>query len=515
LTGDALSSGAKGEILARGPGVTPGYLDDRGHPQPALEDGWFRTGDLGVIDAEGFLTIAGRLKDIVNRGGEKIAPAEVDQALLRHPDVSEAASFAVPHVRLGEDLAAAVVPRAGATVTAQQLRRYLAERLVPFKVPRRIHLVPQLPKGATGKVSRSALAQQFSAPGRQQSARSTLELEIAALWARMLGRKAVDPGADFFELGGDSLLAVEMRLSLERLIGREVPESLLFDASTARQLAVALVREVFDGERMLLPLRRDGHKQPLFFFDGDLEGGGYYMRRIAALLDPDRPLWLLRPFDLTRGRLPTVETMASHYLSMLRQAGFRPPFLFGGYCNGAQIALEAARQAEAAGEAVALVVMVDPVSLNARRSLRALVRVLRLLVRLGSTKEQKRQDRLGGAMGRLWAFLENPPWRRTAGRPTAAAAPFDEMEVAASRLHEQRLGVYRQALAKYLPRRVEARVLCVAATRARPSRLHAVAPWARFSRSLATTTVPGGHLTCLTEGAEALAARLRAELADL
>jgi thioesterase domain-containing protein/acyl carrier protein len=344
---------------------------------------------------------------------------------------------------------------------------------------------------------------------------SALEAEITALWARMLGREAVDPGADFFELGGDSLLAVEMKLSLERLIGRDLPEGLLFDAGTPRQLAIAIAADVLNAERGLLPLRREGHKQPLFFLDGDLAGGGYYMRRLAALLDPDRPLWLLRPFEVTKGRLPTIEAMASHYLSLLRQAGFRPPYLFGGHCNGGLIALEAARQAEAAGETVSLVIMIDPVSLNARRPLRALVRVLRLLARLGSTKEQKRQDRLGGALGRLWVLIEWPPWRRRSRQVAAPAPRVDEIEKAAAGRHEVRLAAYRQAMAKYLPRPVNARLLCVAAARAKPARLYAVAPWARFSRSFASTTVPGDHSGCLIEGAETLAERLAAALADL
>ena len=515
LTEGAERAGVIGEVLARGPGVTPGYLDDQGRPQSILRDGWVRTGDLGVIDRDGFLTIAGRLKDIVNRGGEKIAPAEVDQALLRHPAVSEAAAFAVPHARLGEDLAAAVVPRTGATVTALELRRYLAECLVPFKVPRRIHLVPALPKGATGKVTRAALAQHFAKPRSSTRVRSALESEIAQLWARMLGRESVDPEADFFELGGDSLLAVEMRLSLERVIGRPVPEGLLFDASTPRQLAIALATDILNADRTLVPVRRDGHKPPLFFFDGDLAGGGYYMRRQAPLFDPERPLWLLRPFEVTQGRLPAIEAMAAHYLSALRQAGFRPPWLFGGHCNGGLVALEAARQAEAAGEAVSLVVMIDPVSLNARRPVRALVRLLRLLGRLRSTKEQKRQDRLGYAMGRIWALAEHPPrWRRSA-QPAPIARALDEIEAAAERRHELRVAVYRQAMAKYLPQPIKARLVCLSAASAEPARLYAGALWRRFSPDYVNMTVPGGHTSCLTDGAEVLSVQLRAALADL
>jgi acyl-CoA synthetase (AMP-forming)/AMP-acid ligase II/thioesterase domain-containing protein len=509
-------TGARGEIVARGANVTPGYLDDSGRLLPLLVDGWFRTGDLGTVDADGFLIMAGRLKDIVNRGGEKIAPAEIDQALLRHPDVAEAAAFAVPHARLGEDLAAAVVLRAGAAATPLQLRRYLSERLVPFKVPRRIHLVPQLPKGATGKVSRAALTQQFSERPRQDHGGTTsaLEFEVVALWARLLKLDSVDPTDDFFELGGDSLLAVEMRLELERLIGREVPESLLFEAATARQLVNAIVAEDGGAYSALLPLRTEGYRRPFFFFDGDLSGGGYYMRRIAALLEPDRPLWLLRPFELTSGRLPTIEAMAGHHLALLRQAGFRPPFLFGGHCNGALVALETARQAEAAGEAVGLVVMVDPISLNARRPLRGLLRALALHSRLRSRKERKRQDRLGRAMARVWTAVESPPWRRQGEPPSAAVeSGAEDADAGFERRNAQRLWVYRQAMASYLPRRVAAKLVCLTASRSWPPRFYAAAPWSRFGGDFEVMPLPGGHLTCLTEEAETLAARLRAVLA--
>jgi len=512
---ESAGAGAAGEILGRGPVLTPGYLDDDGRPRTVLQDGWFPTGDIGAIDADGFLTVTGRLKDIVNRGGEKISPAEVDRALLHHPEVSQAAAFAVAHPRLGEDLAAAVVLRPGATVTALQLRRFLADRLVPFKVPRRIHLVPELPKGATGKVNRSALRGLFAAREQRVQVRSTLEFEITRLWARLLGRESVDPSADFFELGGDSLLAVEMRLALEQLTGREVPEGLLFEAATARQLANAIIADDLGPDRTLLPLRATGSKAPLFFFDGDLGGGGYYMRRVATWLDPERPLWLLRPFELERGRLPPIEAMAAHYLSLLRAAGIRPPYRFGGHCNGALLALEAARQAEAAGEAVEVVILVDPISLNARPPLRAAQRVLSFVGRLRSRQARKRYERLGAAMARVWKFAEWLPSRSAVVPDLPLAVPgADEAEAAFERRHEQRMAIYRQAMACYLPRRIAGRLVCLTAERSWPPYLYAAAPWARFAGRFETSTIPGGHLTCLTDGAEALAARLNAVLQD-
>jgi thioesterase domain-containing protein len=262
-----------------------------------------------------------------------------------------------------------------------------------------------------------------------------------------------------------------------------------------------------------VPLRSGGSKAPLLFFDGDLAGGGYYMRRIAAQLDPDRPLWLLRPFDLTEGRLPAIEAMAGHYLALLRQAGFRPPFLFGGHCNGALIALEAARQAEAAGEAVALVVMIDPISLNTRWPLRALLRTLTFLARLRSRKERKRQDRVGGAMSRVWTTVHSPPWRPSEPSPAAVSPEADEVEAAFDRRHERRMAVYHQAMARFLPRPVAAKLVCLKAEQSGPQHVYDAARWSRFGGGFEAIAIPGGHLTCLTNEAETLAAKLRGVLA--
>ena len=156
-SGREVAPGEHGEILLGGPTVTSGYLDAPELNRASFVDGWFRTGDIGSIDSDGFLTLHGRKTEMINRGGEKISPAEVDEALQRHPDVAEAAAFAVPHPRLGEDVAAAVVLRKGATATQLELREFLLKSLAQFKIPRRIVFVDRLPRGATGKVQRQRL----------------------------------------------------------------------------------------------------------------------------------------------------------------------------------------------------------------------------------------------------------------------------------------------------------------------------------------------------------------------
>src|ERR1700722_16170302 len=156
-----MSPGETGEVVIRGENVTAAYENNPKANGEAFVNGWFRTGDQGVIDADGYLTLTGRLKEIINRGGEKISPREVDEALMDHPAVLQAVAFAVPHPMLGEDVGAAVVLREGLTATEQELAAFLSERLAAFKTPRKILFLAEIPKGATGKLQRIGLAQKL------------------------------------------------------------------------------------------------------------------------------------------------------------------------------------------------------------------------------------------------------------------------------------------------------------------------------------------------------------------
>lgn len=156
--GTLLDRGVIGEVVIRGPNVTPGYEANPEANAKAFTRGWFRTGDQGVLDGEGYLRLTGRLKELINRGGEKVSPLEVDEALMDHPAVQQVVAFAMPHDTLGEEVAAAVVLREGMQATERELRTFAATRLAEFKVPRRILFVPEIPKGATGKLQRIGLA---------------------------------------------------------------------------------------------------------------------------------------------------------------------------------------------------------------------------------------------------------------------------------------------------------------------------------------------------------------------
>ena len=163
--GNHLAPGEEGEIVIRGPNVTPGYENNEAANREAFTHGWFRTGDQGFRDADGYFTITGRLKEIINRGGEKISPREVDEVLMDYPPVQQAITFAMPHPKLGEEVAAAVVLREGAEAAPGDIRAFVATGLAAFKVPRKVLILDEIPKGPTGKLRRIGLADELGLGG--------------------------------------------------------------------------------------------------------------------------------------------------------------------------------------------------------------------------------------------------------------------------------------------------------------------------------------------------------------
>jgi acyl-CoA synthetase (AMP-forming)/AMP-acid ligase II len=159
--GTLLPTGAIGEIVIRGDNVTLGYESNPKANAEAFTNGWFRTGDQGSLDDEGYIAITGRLKEIINRGGEKISPREVDEVLMDHPAVGQVVTFGMPHDKLGEEVAVVVVLREGGQATEREIRDFAATRLADYKVPKKILFMDEIPKGATGKLQRIGLAQKL------------------------------------------------------------------------------------------------------------------------------------------------------------------------------------------------------------------------------------------------------------------------------------------------------------------------------------------------------------------
>lgn len=161
--GSMLPTGTPGEVVIQGPNVVAGYENNPEANAKSYTNGWFRTGDQGFLDAEGYLTLTGRLKELINRGGEKIGPREIDEVLLAHPAVSEAVCFGVPHPGWGEEVEAVVVFKEGAKDTpAADVMAFCKERLAEFKRPKKIHIADSIPRTATGKIQRGNVGKAFS-----------------------------------------------------------------------------------------------------------------------------------------------------------------------------------------------------------------------------------------------------------------------------------------------------------------------------------------------------------------
>lgn len=249
--GRLLEAKRVGEIVVRGETVMTGYDGDSDFDAAHYFDTWFRTGDMGYLDEDGYLFLTGRLKETINKGGDKISPSEIDGVLLSHPGIDDCATFSLPHETLGEEPAAAVVTKTGVVMARTDVVKYLSERLAAFKVPRNITFVERIPKSATGKVERSRLAEALGlvCGGSRRTPRpkyvppsTTLGETLARMWSGILKIDPIGIHDNFFDLGGDSLKAARLVNDMETKWDEIIYVSAIFDAPTIAELEVFLVR---------------------------------------------------------------------------------------------------------------------------------------------------------------------------------------------------------------------------------------------------------------------------------
>lgn len=365
--GEIVQAGEEGEIAVRGDAVFSGYYDDPEATRTAFQDGWFRTGDLGRLDRDGNLFVTGRLKEMINRGGEKILPGEVDAVFESHPAVLEAAAFGVSHPTLGEDVACAVVlhPEWIASVTVIELRRFATERLARFKVPHKIYFVEGIPRGELGKPQRWLLAEQFKtrhirppAPEDVSVRRLPYDVDdvfysLHEIWARLLERNDLGFDEDFFEAGGDSLAAINMLAEVDLRFGSHTSGAAasFLDEPTLENLTalVGMARPPrpsgsASSELQVFPIREAGTSKRMFCVPSDQEEGLYF-RRLATHLYGQIDLSIVRPANTMYSRaIFTFERAGEEMAALIRQMQPDGPYLLGGYCYGGIVAFEAARR---------------------------------------------------------------------------------------------------------------------------------------------------------------------------
>ncbi|HXP88016.1 MAG TPA: non-ribosomal peptide synthetase [Bryobacteraceae bacterium] len=388
-----LAPGEVGEVVVRGPSVISGYDCAPEINQASFRNGWLRTGDLGVLDADGFLFLTGRSKEIINRGGVKISPAEIDEILNAHPAVAEATAFAVPHEVLGEEVGAAIVLSdgwAGSEQLEAELREFCAARLSSFKVPRRIVFLADMPRSATGKTLRIGMAERLglaataSKPAAKpaskpelkmdspaadldapvgcqdgRSPRGIVEMVLLHIWEEELGRRPISVRDDFFDLGGDSLLGVRLLARVEATFGKNLGLASLFEVPTVERMASLLSESPSEGyafgSSKIIAIRASGSLPPLFIL-----GPQPLFRPLILKLPENLPVFGLSFPD--GASLPTpfrLEDIAAVQVEALRRFQPEGPYALMGWCADGVLAYEMARQLRAQGQEVSLVAMID------------------------------------------------------------------------------------------------------------------------------------------------------------
>jgi acyl-CoA synthetase (AMP-forming)/AMP-acid ligase II/acyl carrier protein len=372
--GVLLESGERGEVVVRGPNVMAGYEDAPELNRELFVGGWFRTGDVGHIDEDGELFLVGRVKELINRGGEKISPHEVEEVLQSHPMVEACAVFGLPHRSLGEEVAVAVVGGGRTPLTDAELRAYAAARLVAFKVPDRVFRVEALPRTPTGKVQRLKLVEQFTPAAGGQLAckppRTTLEGELLKIWQDVLQVPQAGITDSFLDMGGDSLAGVALLGAVQKELGHNLPARGLRGLTTVAEMAAALEDgdatadhlACFVGNGLMeeeaqvlmivlgagrvpsLPdapflkvLNPDGTKLPLVWCSNAPEKE---MLALASALPDDQPLYGLYSGS---GRLEytrrVTAALAETYAPVLERIFTDGAFYVGGNCRGADVAI--------------------------------------------------------------------------------------------------------------------------------------------------------------------------------
>ena len=438
-----LPCSVQGEIVLRGEEVMHGYLDDPDANRAAFHNGWFRTGDLGWLTPDGELFITGRLREMINRGGQKILPLEIDSVLAQHPAVEQTAAFAIPHPALGEDIAAAVVLRQGAVADETEMRSYLAARVGPARLPSRLFFVDEIPVTTTGKPSRQQLSQLFAravkrAPVPKTSpcpnaAGDLIEQRIAAIWSRVLGAPApLQENESFFALGGDSLALAQMLTIMEADMGvdaRRVAWPRFMAAPTIATLRDAIMEHRTTGPPPSRPgvaavvLQERGKGPPFLCFPGATLSASY-LGPLARLVGDAQPFVVLRDTTWDTGANGyAFEDLVRRFVDYIRNTQPRPLGPIGGHCFGGILAFECACRLEALGCPVPSVVLFDTAVPGYPKPLRHWTQYLKWASRFALTLRRRTVLDTGREVLAHVRFLSNnSPQSACIGQPARGSA---------------------------------------------------------------------------------------------
>jgi oxalate---CoA ligase len=370
-SGQTVQPAQAGEIAVRGPGVFSGYENAGVAGDSVFSGDWYRTGDRGYLDSDGYLFLTGRLGNSINRGGEKISPEEIEGVLRRHPAVRDAVAFPIPHEVLGHEVAALIVMREGGANTnadTNEVRHYVAQNLAAFKVPRAILVVDRVPRGPAGKMQRNQLASLFAAElasamqargSVYDPPRTTVERMLSEIWAGILKIDRIGIRDRFLDLGGNSLLAVNLLTEVERKFGRSIPMAPFWQSPTVENLAALVVGADYKKCSVMLPVHTLGARPPLFcvlpgWFVSEME-------LLSRYLGPDQPVYALIP-DPRPGAGQsglTREEIVAECVAAMEGVQDEGPYFVIGRSVGGLVALDIAQRLRSVGKTVALLGLLD------------------------------------------------------------------------------------------------------------------------------------------------------------
>lgn len=370
--GGLLPPGELGEVVLRGPGIFKGYANEDIKVEDTFYGKWFRTGDLGYLDEDGYLFLKGRLKEIINRGGEKISPFELEQVLEAHPAISASVVFSIPDVRGNEEVGCLIVPETQQVLNLKDIRGFLSGKIDHYKMPSKLYLAEKIPMAESGKVSRNSLYRELEAnPGQYVELKPAIEENghctssekgLCEIMSQILNVKSVNKEDDFFNLGGDSLKAATLFVEIQNTFQKQIPLSYIYANGSAHKLAEYLENGGKGVYSFVVPIQEHGPKPPLFFVH-NASGEVVAYRHLAQHMSKDRPVFGLRMNvkDVSWTHPITFKSVAKEYLEEVKLIQPQGPYFFSGTCLGGVLACEMAAQLKAQGDEVAFLGMFDPI----------------------------------------------------------------------------------------------------------------------------------------------------------
>ncbi len=370
--GKFLPAGQSGEIVISGPSVMKGYYGEDELNLRSFVNGWFKTGDQGYFDKDGYLFINGRIKELINRGGEMISPIEIENVLASHPNIKEAVVFSMPDEILGEIVAAAIVLRDSINADPDEFRSYIARYISYTKVPYHIFFIDKIPKLPSGKVQRNGILNYIKQLNRISDSISRREIpadqqlnnnerQMQNIWEESFGRSPISVNDNFFNIGGNSLIAVQIFAKIDTRFKIRLPFDTIIMSPTIRQLSLFLDRT--DAKPLsgrIVPLQPNGTKTPLFCIH-TIGASLLQYEGLAKCMGEDRPIYGILPQGLDGNEKPldSIEEMAALYIKRIREIQPNGPYNLLGFSAAGSIAYEMARQLDLEGQQVGFAGLLD------------------------------------------------------------------------------------------------------------------------------------------------------------